>query len=384
MAVYRIFPEQDATIYSEYVDMNTGRDEILEISSYYKGTTSYANRALVQFDMTEVLNVLNTYVLPDTSNLTAFSASLKLYLASANEVPTAYTVYAYPTYVPSTPTTWTVGNGKFGDLPRNSSGVSWLYTQSSGSDLWTADTPAPPYYVTRSFSSGSVTGGGTWFTSTEAFTFNMYQTHAVNSTHDLDINVTDGVLAHISGSSNKGVDNAGFILKIKDAEEFQTDRQMYLRYFSSDTHTIYPPCLEIKWNDYVAGTGLSEVSDINTVIKVKNNREVYTDEGRQKFELHVRPKYPTRTFSTSSYYLDNYYLPATSYWGLRDENTEEMVIDFDTTFTKLSRSSTGNYFYIHMGGLEPERYYRVLLKTTIDGSTVILDENLVFKVVRNG
>lgn len=384
MAVYRIFPEKNATIYSEYIDMNTGRDEILEVSSYSKGDVAYATRALIQFDMTEVNNVLSTYVEPDTGILTDFSASLKLYLASANEVPSAYSLYAYPVYVPSTPTTWTAGNGKYGDLPRNSSGVSWQYTQASGSDLWTADTPAPPYYVTRSFSSGSVTGGGTWFTSTGAFTFNMYQSHTVTSTHDVDIDVTDGVLAHVSGSSNGGVDNAGFILKIKDSDEFQTDRQMYLRYFSVNTHTIYPPCLEIKWDDYVAGTGLAETSDVNAVVKIKNNREVYTDEGRQKFELHVRPKNPVRTFSTSSNYLTNYYLPTSTYWGLKDENTEEMVIDFDTIYTKISRSSTGNYFYIHMGGLEPERYYRLLLKTTIDGSTVILDENLVFKVVRNG
>lgn len=384
MAVYKIFPQQDATIYSEYVDVNTGRDEILEISSYYKGTATYANRALLQFNMTEVNDVLTNYVQTDTGGLTQFSASLRLFLASANEVPTSYTVYAHPVYVPETPTTWVAGNGKYGDLPRNSSGVSWQYTQASGSGLWTADNPAPPYYVTRSFSSGSATGGGTWFTTTGTVNFDMYQTHGVDSTHDLNIDVTDGVLAHVSGAANGGIDNAGFIVKLKDSEEFQTNYQMYLRYFSSNTHTIYPPCLEIKWDDYTAGTGLSEVSDTNCVVKIKNNRGEYTDEGRQKFELHVRPKYPTRTFATSSVYLTNNYLPTSTYWGLKDENTEEMVIDFDTVYTKVSRSSTGNYFYVHMGGLEPERYYRVLLKTTIDGSTTILDENLVFKVVRNG
>lgn len=61
-----------------------------------------------------------------------------------------------------------------------------------------------------------------------------------------------------------------------------------------------------------------------------------------------------------------------------------MVIDFDTTFTKISRNTTGNYFDIYMEGLEPERYYRVLIKSEIDGSTNVIDENLVFKVIRNG
>ena len=33
MAVYKIFPEKDATIYSEYPDMNTGIDEIIEATT---------------------------------------------------------------------------------------------------------------------------------------------------------------------------------------------------------------------------------------------------------------------------------------------------------------------------------------------------------------
>jgi len=34
-----------------------------------------------------------------------------------------------------------------------------------------------------------------------------------------------------------------------------------------------------------------------------------------------------------------------------------------------------------MDGFEPERYYTVLIKTTIDGSTLIHDQDLTFKVV---
>lgn len=378
MAVYKIFPEKTATLYSEFVDMNTGRDEIIEIASYYTGETSYVNRALIAFDLAEIENVLTTYVAADTGDVENFSASLKVYLASANEVPDSYLVQAYPAYVP-TYETWVAGNGKYGDLPRNGSGVSWTYTQSSGSTGWT---DVVPTYVTSSYSDSNI-GGGAWYTQTFTATFNMTQSHTVVSTHDLDINVTEGVKAHY----NEDINNAGFILKLSGSNEFNAasnSRQLHLRYFSGQTHTIYPPCLEIKWDDYVAGTGLTETSDPNATIKIKNNRGEYTDEGRQKFELHVRPKYPTRTFSTSSNYLTNYYLPTASYWGLRDENTEEMVIDFDTTFTKISRGSTVNYFYVYMDGLEPERYYRILIKTTIDGTTSVVDEDLVFKVVRNG
>ena len=371
MAVYKIFPEKDATLYSEYVDMNTGRDEILEVASYYKGTLKYVNRSVIAFDSVEVANVLESYVSSSNRAATDFSASLKLMLASANELPTRYTLEAYPVYAGAS--TWEVGNGKYGDVPRNSSGIAWDRTNAAGG-AWSVTAN-----VTASYS-GSI-GGGAWYTGSATYDFStMTQSHAVNSTHDTDIDVTEGVKAHYAGD----IVNSGFIVKLEDDLEFQTDRQLYLRYFGADTHTIYPPCLEIKWDDFVNDSTLTEVSDPNIVVKIKNNRGEYADVGKQRFNMHVRPQYPARTFATSSIYLTNHYLPTASYWGIKDENTEEMVIDFDTTFTKISRNSTGNYFDIFMEGLEPERHYRVLVKSEIDGSTNVIDEDLVFKVVRNG
>jgi hypothetical protein len=37
---------------------------------------------------------------------------------------------------------------------------------------------------------------------------------------------------------------------------------------------------------------------------------------------------------------------------------------------------------VYMNGLEPERYYQILIKTTIDGTTLVLDDNYYFKVIR--
>jgi hypothetical protein len=34
-----------------------------------------------------------------------------------------------------------------------------------------------------------------------------------------------------------------------------------------------------------------------------------------------------------------------------------------------------------MSGLEPERYYKILIKTLINGSTIIFDDNYYFKVI---
>jgi hypothetical protein len=62
-------------------------------------------------------------------------------------------------------------------------------------------------------------------------------------------------------------------------------------------------------------------------------------------------------------------------------DTNEYVIDYDNTFTQLSADEKGNHFTIYMNGLEPERYYKICIKTNINGSTLILDDNYYFKVV---
>jgi hypothetical protein len=61
-----------------------------------------------------------------------------------------------------------------------------------------------------------------------------------------------------------------------------------------------------------------------------------------------------------------------------------MVSDFDTTFTKVSCDNDGNYFKIYMDGLEPERYYKIIIKTILsDGETIVIEDPLnYFKLVR--
>ena len=60
-----------------------------------------------------------------------------------------------------------------------------------------------------------------------------------------------------------------------------------------------------------------------------------------------------------------------------------MVIDFDTSYTKISADSGSNFFTVHMNGLEPERYYQLMIKTIINDETLIIeDKGNYFKVVR--
>ncbi len=54
---------------------------------------------------------------------------------------------------------------------------------------------------------------------------------------------------------------------------------------------------------------------------------------------------------------------------------------FDSTYTQLSQDGTSSYFTLYMNGLQPERYYKVLIKTTVNGNTLILDDNYYFKII---
>lgn len=369
MAIYRIFPEKDTFIYTEKEVANLGRDEILEVAGYFTSTAGQTSRALIQFSSDEIQDTLNN----KAGTGTDFSASLKMFLAYANELPKHYTIYGYPISQ-----SWDEGIGKFGDLPINKSGCSWNYTQAGVSQIW--NTGSYDTYVTASFLDAAK-GGTAWYTASVDYNLEASQSHTKTSNHDLNLDVTNTIKLHYSES----LDNNGFVVKLDDTIENNLTSSIRLKFYSSDTNTTYPPYLELKWDDFSYSTGsLNTVIDPEAVITIRNAKDRYTDEGKNRFRVHVRPKYPTRTFTTSSVYTTNYLLPTSSYWGIRDENTEEMIVDYDTTFTKISADSTSNYFDVYMDGLQPERYYRLLIKTTIDGNTNVIDNNQVFKVVRNG
>ena len=374
MAVYRIFPRKDTFIFTEQSTGNAGKDEIIEIGGYPKDSEfGETSRILTKFADEDIIDVVDNII--GSNN---YSASYHMYLAEASELPTEYNLYAYPIYI-SGSIEWDNGVGKFDDIRVNTTGASWEYIQIGEVNPWQVSGSVIAN-VTSSWINGKQ-GGGTWYTSSNGESMEFSQNHTLNSSHDVDINVTAAIKQMYTGS----LPNKGFIVKLEDGYEAYTSASIRLKYFGRDTNTIYPSFLEFKWDDSSYATGSLNVlsTDIST-ISVKNNKGKYADEGKQRFKLTVRPKYPTRTFTTSSIYLTNYALPEASYWGIKDEYTEEMIVDFDVNFTKVSCDTNGAYFDVYMGGLQPERYYRILIKTELDGSDVIVDNENIFKIVRNG
>lgn len=367
MAVYKIFPEKDATLYSEYPSMNSGIDEIIEATTgtAIDGGNPTVSRYVIKFSQSEILDVLNTKV---TSSVAAY---LKVFVAKVEGLGQETTLYCYPVSG-----SWQNGTGKYLDSPATENGVSWNFRTSSGSGAWATTFGATG--ATASYSASNP-GGGNWYTSS---TYAQSASYQYRSEFDIELNTTNTVLAWYSGS----ISNDGFIIKQDNAAEFSTDpaKRVEFKYFSVDTNTIYPPQLEFRWNDFVYNTGSSTQTIVNTadlVATLPNNTGTFQPGSIQRFRVNARPQFPPRIFSTSSFYTTNYYLPTASFWSIKDLDTNEVVIDFDSSYTKISADASSSYFDVYMNGLEPERYYQILIKTTIDGTTKILDDKYYFKVI---
>lgn len=344
MAVYKVFAKKDSSIYSYYPTKNSGIDEILDLSLYKSiDETGEVSRVLIDFDNNEIENVLSII------NNKSYDAYIRLYLAKAYEIPLEYNIYCHPISG-----SWNMGTGRTSNIPATTNGVSWAsrYSLSNG-----------PFYdsssmVTSSYRSNA--GGGVWY-STSSMHFSQSFNNGGN---DIEINITNAI-------SSSNYDN-GFIIKHSDSLEFNTSSSFELKYFSLETNTIYPPCLEFRWDDSIYNTGsLSLISSSDLLINIDNNKGTYSNDSIVSFRVNVRDRYPTRTFRTSSLYSTNKALPSSSYYAIVDFKTKERVIDFDDNYTKISCDNTGNYFNLHMNGLEPDRYYAIWIKTNINNSTIV-------------
>ena len=366
MAVYKIFPEKSATIYSFYPTLNTGLDEILEISTFESiNSTNEVSRTLLKFPTSEI-NLAMALV-----SSSQFSASLKLFVANTSQIPTTFTLEAR-----ALSQDWNQGTGRLGNVPITTDGASWKFRNELDINPW--QTSSFTTGTTGSYSATGNTGGGNWYTSSTYLATQSFGPEI--DPKDTNFTVTNAVAAWYSSS----IPNYGFILKNSSSIEFTSASKFELKYFSDHTHTIYPPCLEIKWNDTSFSTGsLSVVTSSYFTAVINNNKAEYQQDSVQKFRVAVRDLYQATTFRTSLGFGNQKCLPTSSYWSIKDLDTEEIVVDYDTTGTKIGCDSISNYFTVYMNGLEPERYYKILLKTILSsGETIVSDKDYIFKVIR--
>mgnify|MGYP003638121361 CR=1 FL=1 len=322
MAHYFLFPEKDTTIYSHTSRevLNTGIDEVLTLRDEPSSTdlNYYPSRILIQFKQSEINNVKNDKVSGP------FSASLNLYQTEHRELSINQNLEVFPLSG-----SWNNGTGRYTNIPIISDGCSWLYMDGSPDAIsndelgtkWTTENFTSG--VTASFTTASI-GGGTWYTGSG---FEVTRTYGYGDNLDLSFDLTNPILKHVSNSLYSstypnGISNNGFIIKRADSQEFTAIDDGELNYFSVDTHTIFPPYLDISWDDSSYNTDLATDS---TILKT--------------------------------------------------------LIPFGRE-SKLSADSEGMYFKMYMNGLQEERYYKFLFKHENNDGIEVYDDDYYFKVVK--
>ena len=364
--IYRIYGQKDTTIYepSTRVQQNTGVDEILEVTKFYDELTEENfegnSRVLVKFDISSISESVASGDI---------SGSIKYYLnltsTEQTEVQAEYELQVY-----QVSQSWSEGIGQFYDNPLTTNGASWQYRTND--DKWSTGS----FALGSSGSYVSQVGGGTWFTASANNT--TYSQTFNKSTNDLGVEVTEYVSDWITGSRT----NDGFIVKRTDSQESGSVRHGSSKFFSSETHTIYVPTLEVRWVDSSFVTGsLQELTAENILLYSKTLLAEYKELSRARIRIVGRERYPTRTFSTSSAYTTVKYLPTTTYYQVRDVETNLVIIPYDTTYTKVSCDSTGNYFDFRFNTLQPERFYQFEFRVDRSSRKEYFD-GYVFKVVR--
>ena len=375
MAIYKIFPYKDSTLYSLYPNSNFGLDAISEVKNTLgiTGTPDIA-RFLTQFNTSDIVDIIDNKI-----SGSVWDVNFRTFIAEAQGISTEQILEVHPIAQE-----WNNGTGEFLDNPPTTNGVTWVDTTSKDLNPWsTVGSVGTELYTSSYNPTYSPQGGGNWFYSGSGVpSYKVTQSFDLRSDKDLNVGTKTIVSKWYSGS----IPNYGFITKLTSSVEFfsTSSMQPIFKYYSVDTNTIYPPQLEFKWRDYTSilnGSESSIVSDSNIKMSLAENPGTFNINSINRFRLNISPTYPARTFQTSSLYVSKNYLPISSYYAVKDLDTNEFIIDFDTQYTQISADSTSNYFDIYMDGLEPERYYKLLIKTTIDGSTRVYDDNYYFKII---
>ena len=386
---YFEYINRDTTIYSGGTtsSLNAGHDEILEVVKEVSsdGGTINVSRILLSADYSYVSKSIQDGKIPTDAKF-----YLNLYDAGSKDIEAEQDLVIY-----MVSGSWKSGTGKKFDSPITTNGASYQYRDQDQKLPW----------VTGSL----LTDGGSWFSGSQ----DSYSQYNISGSfgltydkRDVRFDVTDLVRNHIFSSSI--YPNNGFIVKREStgsygttysysgdttSDEGGTSRLGTLSFFSRETHTIYPPSLEVVWDDSKWTTGsLAQLTGSaldDTVIYFKGIRDEYLEKSISRFRVVGRPRYNDRVFGTTPEGLTVRTLPSGStFYSIKDSVTEETIVPFGTG-SIVSCDGTGNYFNLRMDSFQAERHYDIHLKVVSGSGTVdelinyYNDPAWSFKVVRN-
>lgn len=391
--------------------------DVVNFAGYFKGiysgsferpsTATYLNRpefsrTIIKFDLTELSKSISD------NNISGSNIKFTLNLKScgARNLPLNYKIYAYPLSQ-----SWNNGNGRYAD---NGSqlGASWLYRNYDGNGLWYGNSISNSYQqvdylLTSSYSSASFQNqGGTWYYKVPASYTNKpkwicnstkypslvnaslicSQSFSYGQQSDVTMDITQIVRSWLCGC----VPNQGLMLlsSLEISTPPLQPTNGLLQFFSKETNTIYSPYIDVAWDDSVFNTGsLAPVTgSIQNLITLNYLKDAYKAGSLPKIFVFARDRYPLKNFQKSYQQpamVTPKYLPTSSYYMIKDAESEEVLVGFDQ-YTKLSCDpNQGNYFKLQTTGLPQERYLKIFIKSEYqDGTIDITDTQKIFKITR--
>ena len=365
-----IFPSKDTWISSgsstitgeSFKDQNFGRDQILEVKKeFYNSSFNYPTRALVNFSGTEFTELSKS--VSDGTIASDAKYYLRLFEAEGNAElnDTSYRLAIQPISQ-----SWKEGSGKFGDNPKNTDGCSWENRTNPIGGTATAWANAGTTVLTVSASA------------------QVFE----NESPDINVDVTNMFRMWLNGEEQ----NYGMLIRFNGTQETDSTHFGHLKFFSRNTHTIYSPKLEVRWDDSSFSTGsLNELTMsglADNFLYMKGLREEYKVGERVKFRVGARKRYIQKSFTNSVQTVTGSYITnGSGSYAIKDVATDEFIVPFednqDTSYTKLSCDSDSNYFIQYLDGFYPDRVYKILLKLKYDdGQEQVFDDDFEFIVKR--
>ena len=339
-------PRQDASIYEQFPNRNTGFDEILEVGKFGFGGrfASSSVRSLIEFDVTKFVGI-------PAESVSEASYFLNLRIANATDFQRNQEIEIY-----EVTGSWDEGTGFFEqDLENPQDGVTWNVKDAAG-NFWTE-------------SIGQVGGATQSLITTQEFTWEPA---------DIRIDVSGQVRAWITGSTNNGI-----LIKIPVADEISSKIESNIRFFSRNTHTIYPPTLEAVWPtqtmSITPNCGLKEAPDESTVF-IPNLQPLMTTGSTHRIRFGSREVQPIKSFSDTFRFSNKFFLPSASHIGIQDAATKSFIVPFDTG-SLLSADGTGSFFDLKIENMFVGRTYKILLRIEKSWGNEIIDTNHTFRIV---
>lgn len=408
-----ILPSKDLSIYQAYPNNNTGLDEILEIGK------TINKDAINPSYISSSVRILMDFDLPTTASVPATASYyLNLRFANANDVHRKQKLIIY-----KVSQSWDEGSGYFYQNVKNvRDGATWSQCKTSVESFsFVGDGTTTVFSVSSSYSiidplsikvnnsqvdntdfrvSGSnniifntapassstilmyalvgtlwTTAGGDYLSSgtSQSITLSTYPIE------DVRVDVTDIFRPIVSQSLQNSF--YGILLKFPELDEINEDNIGNVKFFSSQTHTIHVPRLEIVWDNQSFTTGsLKGIPSTNVKIATTNLKESYKKGDVSRVNLIVRDEYPQKSFDSTLRYKNKYYLPTSSFYSIVDVQSNTAIVPFDD-YSKINCDSEGSHIILDTTPLFANRYYTINFQFQTGSYTRTVETGTLFKIV---